>query len=378
MKILVIGHTYVVGVNRAKYRELCKYPDVKVKVIVPKIWKDYLLTVETEVEDYERDLLFIRKSLLNGNEGFYLLDPRLFFDIKIFKPDILFVEEGVAAFSYLESIVAKKLFSRSSKVGFFTWVNWEVKNRFPLSFSERFNLKNSDFAVCGNQEAKNILRSKGFEGSVEVIPQLGVDTDLFYNMDSSTLKSELGLNGFVFGFVGRLVEEKGVLILLEAFLKINKTFRDIYLLLVGDGNLKDKLIEESKISGISDKLKIINPITHDKIPQYLNCIDCLILPSFEKNTWKEQFGHVLIEAMACEIPVIGSNSGEIPNVIGDSGLIFKEKDEGSLIECMQKILSDSHLYKKLAHKGRERVLEYYTDKKIAERLYKFFLKVISK
>ena len=88
--------------------------------------------------------------------------------------------------------------------------------------------------------------------------------------------------------------------------------------------------------------------------------------------WKEQFGHVLIEAMACKVPVIGSNSGEIPNVIGEAGLIFSEGDNLALKNCLSSLMLDKKLASELSERGYQRILNYYTNKALAQKSLSFY------
>jgi glycosyltransferase involved in cell wall biosynthesis len=106
-------------------------------------------------------------------------------------------------------------------------------------------------------------------------------------------------------------------------------------------------------------------------------MDCLVLPSRTTKKWKEQFGRVLIEAMACEVPVIGSDSGEIPNVIGESGLIFKEGDVDDLASKLKLLITNMDLRVELAGKGRQRVLKHFTQEKVAKETYKIYQKMMS-
>src|SRR5436305_9013059 len=94
-------------------------------------------------------------------------------------------------------------------------------------------------------------------------------------------------------------------------------------------------------------------------------MDVFVLPSLTRPNWKEQFGRVLVEAMACETPVIGSRSGEIPRVIGDAGLLFQEGNVQELAARVRRLLDDPTLYAQLAAQGRQRVLERYTQERIA-------------
>ena len=105
-------------------------------------------------------------------------------------------------------------------------------------------------------------------------------------------------------------------------------------------------------------------------------MDVFVLPSLTRPNWMEQFGRVLIEAMACETPVIGSSSGEIPRVIDGAGLIFPEGDVQELSRSIRKLIDDSELYVQLATKGRQRVLEHYTQERIAQLIYETYQEMI--
>ena len=148
-------------------------------------------------------------------------------------------------------------------------------------------------------------------------------------------------------------------------------------MLVGDGELRNKITVEGRRLGISDRIRIVDTIPSSRVPEYLNCMDCLVLPSRTTKKWKEQFGRVLIEAMACEVPVIGSDSGEIPNVIGESGLVFREGDVDDLASKLEVLINNKDVRVKLAEKGRQRVLNNFTQEKVAKETYKIYQKMIS-
>jgi glycosyltransferase involved in cell wall biosynthesis len=187
---------------------------------------------------------------------------------------------------------------------------------------------------------------------------------------------------FVVGFVGRFVEEKGLLTLGKALAGLQG--RPWKWLLLGRGPLQSVLMEKAADWGIKEQLSWVESVPHDEVPRYINVMDTLVLPSetnyqFKTLTavgWKEQFGHVLIEAMASKVPVIGSDSGEIPYVIGDAGLVFPEGDVSALQNCLVSLMEQSELAAKLGHLGYERAMSQYTNQALARQLLDFYKQLL--
>jgi len=198
------------------------------------------------------------------------------------------------------------------------------------------------------------------------------------------LKSQLGIqpDEFVVGFVGRFVEEKGLLTLGKALAGLQG--HPWKWLLLGRGPLQSVLVEKAAEWGIKDQVILVESVPHDEVPSYINLMNTLVLPS-ETNTqfktltaagWKEQFGHVLIEAMASKVPVIGSDSGEIPYVIEDAGLVFPEGDVAALQNCLQQLMEQPELAQKLAQLGYERAMSQYTNQALARQLLDFYKQLL--
>ena len=114
-------------------------------------------------------------------------------------------------------------------------------------------------------------------------------------------------------------------------------------------------------------------------------MNTLVLPSettykFKTLTsvgWKEQFGHVIIEAMSCQVPVIGSNSGEIPHVIGDTGLVFPEGNVKALTNCLLQLIENPEFAHNLGLMGYNKAMAQYTNKALAKQQLEFYQEVIS-
>ncbi|MBN1448631.1 MAG: glycosyltransferase family 4 protein [Bacteroidetes bacterium] len=363
VNILVISHTYITRVGREKWRELVRLFDVNLRIIVPTVWKDYLFTIRAE--DHADDELDVRALPVwfSGKEAAHVYRSG---DLGMhsFNPDILHVEEGTDAFSYFQALTYRRLFAPQAKTLFFTWMNFEKSLHFPFTFFERFNLLRSDAAICGNSDAQDILRKKGYDKPIHVMPLLGLDPELFRKRDASALREQLGLRGTVIGFIGRFVPEKGVMHLLEAAAKLNG---DVSLLLIGGGELEADLRRRSIELGLADRVRFCISIPHSEVPRHINAMDLLVLPSYTVPHWKEQFGQVLVQAMASEVPVLGSTHAEIPRVIGDAGFTFGERKWEELRAQLQLLIDRPELRDEYASRGRERVLAEYTNTRIAER-----------
>ncbi len=381
MNVLVISHTYIAAINREKWRVLagCN-PDVQVTVVCPTTWPSCLFSHRVSAADVAADDLknchFIPlPAFWTGNEVKYFYSFfQLLRVLKSCRPDVIQVEQGVCALSYLQVIIFAKLLRLKSRFIFFTWINWEVKRslsrRLVWQWVERFNAYFSDGAFAGNQKAKEILQKNGFHKTITVLPQLGVDTKIFYPAVETNVAGHHKIL-----YVGRLVVEKGIFLLLRAFALLSKQQPGWQLVFVGKGPDCEKLKQEIQGLQLEDAVKIQDPVSHEKIAPLLRSADILVLPSYDTLEWKEQFGHVLIEAMACKIPVVGSTGGEIPHVISDAGLVFEQKNEINLCEKLGLLMCDEKMRKSLGEKGYKRVMKLYSHEAIAQAAMKVWQKV---
>jgi glycosyltransferase involved in cell wall biosynthesis len=384
MRILVASHTYIVDLNCEKLRALASLdPEIEVAIVVPKRWRPGGVQnqiVETKARTEGNFRIVPVSNFSQNNQALLTFSADIIRLLYQFKPQIIQVEQGAKALSYTQLITLNRLLRLSAKNLFFTWWNLPYETKFPISLIEAYNLRHTDGAIPGNQDAADILRQHGYTGPVKVMPQLGVDETLFspHTQPGLTAKLSIKSDEFIIGFVGRFVPEKGLLTLLKAVAGL--TAKSWKLLLLGRGEFKDTILTEAKAMGICDRLVFIESVPHHRVPDYLNLMDVLVLPSettYQVRTltavgWKEQFGHVLIEAMACQVPVIGSDSGEIPNVIGNAGLIFSEGDFAALRQCLQQLIDRPDFAQKIARDGYLRVRTKYTNKALAQELLDFY------
>ncbi len=176
----------------------------------------------------------------------------------------------------------------------------------------------------GNRDAEHVWRAKGYRGPLTVIPQVGVEPDVFKPLDRQNAGDA---DQFRVGYAGRFVEEKGIDVLLNALHDLGGEWQAD---LVGSGPDQPRLAELAQRLQIADRVRFLPWMPSAQTVDFYRSLDVLVLPSCSRSNWKEQFGRVLVDAMACGVPVIGSTCGEIPNVIGDAGLIFPEGDAAAL------------------------------------------------
>ncbi|WP_346293086.1 hormogonium polysaccharide biosynthesis glycosyltransferase HpsO [Sphaerothrix gracilis] len=384
MRILVASHTYIVDLNCEKLRALAALsPTVEVTVIVPRRWRPGGVQnrlIEPQPQQEGRFRIVPVSNFSENNQGLLCFGLELITLLRQFKPQIIQVEQGSKAIAYAQMISLNRLLGLQAKNVFFTWWNLPYELKFPVSLLERYTLRQTDGVIVGNQDGADILRQRGYDGPMQVMPQLGVDQQLFQPQPQPELAQSLGIDPeeFVIGFVGRFVTEKGLLTLLQAVTMLGD--RPWKLLLLGRGPLQETLQEKAEQAGIGDRLIWLESVPHDAVPHYINLMQTLVLPSettyqFKTLTaagWKEQFGHVLIEAMACRVPVIGSDSGEIPHVIGEAGLIFPEGKAAALADCLQKLIDQPQVRTDLAQRGHERALTHYTNRALAQQQLAFY------
>ncbi|NET11553.1 MAG: glycosyltransferase family 4 protein [Okeania sp. SIO1H6] len=388
MRILIASHTYIVDLNREKLRALAKLePGIEVTVVVPRRWNPKGVQsqiVETKFIDEGSFQVVPISNYSENNQALLTFGPDLISLLRKFQPDIIQVEQGSKALTYAQFITFNKLLGIKAKNLFFTWWNLPYELKFPISLLEGYNLRNTDGIVAGNKDGEDILRERGYKGPIKVMPQLGVDETLFKPEPQTELRDSLGIQAddFVVGFVGRFVEEKGLLTLTKSLAGLQE--KNWKWLLLGRGELQANLLETATALGIKDRLILVESVPHDHVQKYINLMNTLVLPSettykFKTLTsvgWKEQFGHVLIEAMACRVPVIGSDSGEIPHVIGDAGLVFPEGNVEELRNRLMQLMEQKELTESLGQKGYEKAMSQYTNKALARQLLSFYQELV--
>jgi len=371
MRVLMISKALVAGTSQRKLEELAKCPDVELTLVTPAYWqgddgsKQILERLYTN--GYQ---MIVTPMALNGNFHLHAY-PQLGKIMRETRPDVVHIDEEPYNFATFQAM--RLAHKQKASTLFFTWQNLYRTYPPPFRQMELYNYHHATFALAGNRDAQDILRRKGFQGPIRIIPQFGFDTEIYQR--SEPRRARVPDAPFTLGYLGRLVENKGLALLVEALASLPEYCR---LVLIGNGPMQNTLEAQALQLGVRERITFQAGVPTYEVPTELQQMDVLVLPSLSRPNWKEQFGRVLAEAMACETPVIGSNSGEIPHVIGEAGLIFTEGNVQELAFCVRRLLDDPELYATLATRGRQRVLEQYTQEHIARQTYEVYLAMMDK
>jgi glycosyltransferase involved in cell wall biosynthesis len=367
MRILMVSKACLVGAYQTKLEEMARFKDVELTVIVPPVWQDPAGPIHLERSHTQGYRLLVDPIKLNGQFHLHYY-PSLKKRLAEIRPDILHMdEEPYNLATYLAVRQARPMGIKSL---FFSWQNINRQYPFPFRWLEKRVLARVDYALMGNQSAVEVWQSKGYQGPHKVIPQFGVRPGLFRPPD----KRDSG-RSFVIGAAGRrLLPEKGIDLLLAAAARLPGIWR---IHIAGDGPERPHLEQMARRLGIADRVFFDGVIASVDMPAYLQQLDVMVLPSRTLANWKEQFGRVLVEAMACEVAVIGSDSGEIPNVVGPAGLIFPENNVNALHQHLLALLQDETLRERLGKAGRQRVLDHYTQEQVAARTVSVYREMLA-
>ncbi len=362
----MLSKACVVGAYQRKLEELAALPEMELLVVVPPYWQEEVRQIQLERLHTQGYQLEVEPIRFNGHFHFFYF-PGLSRHLRAFQPDIVHLDEEPYNFASWHALRLAR--HAGAHTLFFTWQNLHRQYPPPFRWMEQYCLDHTDRAIAGNAEAVDVLRQKGFHKPIDVIPQFGVDPDIF----RPAFPLSKGEGVFRIGYVGRLVEQKGILDLLEA----TAGLQEVQLTLVGAGPLRGAIEARAMALNIVDRLEIIPGVPSRQMPDIYNRFDALVLPSLTRPNWKEQFGRAMVEAMACQVPVIGSDSGEIPNVIGDAGIIFHEGDVDALRLQLAKLQTSPELRRQLGFQGRARVLERFTQSRIAEETHQVYRELLA-
>jgi glycosyltransferase involved in cell wall biosynthesis len=246
----------------------------------------------------------------------------------------------------------------------------------PFNWLEQYAMSRAAGWICSGQLVAETLKPRPrYSLPMRLIP-LGVDIKHFYPAPEAGLKIRRSLGweeqgAPVIGYLGRLVPDKGLDLLMRVLDRLQTPWRALF---IGTGPMETTL--QTWANRHPDHVRICTTVKHDDVPQYLNAMDVLCAPSQTMPHWKEQFGRMLVEAFACGVPVIGSDSGEIPYVIQDAGVVVGEKDEQGWVQALSDLLESPYQRAELGAQGLHRAHSVYAWPVIAKQYLEFFTELL--
>lgn len=380
MKILTIYHAGAMRNALEIYSAMAAEPSIELIVAVPErcaVDRVYNLSGWLEVER-ERDSDGYRLVPLP------LVDPSGYGSgyeasalrklIQHSKADIVHVWDEPFSYCLHQVSWLRALFARRSKVLFYGFQNTPFKWGLLGRVIARSVWTQVAGGATANSEALSHLRHAGFpRGRPTERIFWGIPTRLFKPMEKLALRKVLGLEyEHIVGYVGRLVPEKGLSWLLAAMKQLP---RNIHCLIIGNGPLRGEIELWSELPSLVGRVHLLDAQPVEELPNYLNCMDVLAVPSLTTMDWKEQYGRVIAEAMACGVPVVGSDSGAIPEVIDSAGFIVPEGDVAQLAEALQKAIFDE-VRLSFIQQGLQRAEKELSVQAMSQRLVDFYSRIL--
>jgi glycosyltransferase involved in cell wall biosynthesis len=391
INLVIISHAYVYTPYREKIEALAKYKDLKITLITPEFGLEgggqKVYAEQYEGKQYRHIIL---SGYFTGKLNFFVF-KNLKSTLQSLNPDIILLEEEYWTQIAAQVTYITKSFFPQTKLILLSQENichiWEQeaitayqKFRYTsFHFIEKYVLSKLDGLIFQFpevwQDFEDRINALGFKGKRGTLPQLGVDYNRFADNSPKLqeIRAELELddNIFIYGYIGRITPEKGVEDMIRAFENWDKD--NTKLIIIGNGDTEyvnqiKQLVSTLKLDNI---VIFKNAIPFEDIPTYFQLFNISLLLSHTTPIWKEQFGRVLVESMAAGTPVIGSDSGAIPLVIGETGYIVAEKDILSTREALNDAYTNKEKYKLLSKLAQERVKTEFSYEAIARKTYNF-------
>lgn len=369
MRVLRIAHSSLTPALRQRERAVVRcHPDVDLEVITTPRWRE----AEMEVDVTPDDLFPVRtaRSYLSKHIQLFAYDPRpIIKALREHRPHVVDLSHEPYSIAGAEVLTLCKWFA--PKVPIVMQTNQNILHNYPPPFNwlEQRAFRSVAAMYACSETVVEVLRAKGFHKPAPIIP-FGVNTEAFRPRPASQWRSNQPLT---IGFVGRMLPGKGLNVLADALEKLKADAWQM--LVVGEGPEREGFEQRLRAANLRERAEFTGAINFALVPEYFHQMDLMVIPTETTNRIREQFGRVIVEAMASGVPVIGSTCGAIPEVIGDAGLVFPEGNANALATALRRMLSDQSLRERLSIAGQARV-EQYSWERVAEKTYDLYRQVI--
>jgi glycosyltransferase involved in cell wall biosynthesis len=374
-RIISIAHSYCVAVNRRLANEMARAggDDWEITAVAPKFFQGDLRPITLEQSDGELCRVEPVDTYLSGKIHMFVYGARV--------RELLRQPWDLVHCWEEPYIVAcgQVAWWTPRKTPFVFWTAQNISKTYPPPFSriEKYCVERcAGWMGSGQLVIDAMLKRPGYDRKPHRVMPLGVDVERFRPNPAAreTVRTRLGwspMNPPVVGYMGRFVEEKGVGLLMRALDRVATPWRALFM---GGGPMEGGLRQWAARYG--DRVRIVNNVPHDEVPAHLNAMDMLCAPSQTMDNWREQFGRMVIEAFACGVPVISSDSAELPFVVGDAGVIAGEHNEDAWVTAIGDLIDNAANRSELSRMGIERARSTYAWPVVARDHLDFFSQVL--
>ncbi len=372
MRILAIDTIAVEAGRRSAYRALAHIDGCEVHLLVPAAWQEQGSVTCAEPEPDPRLHLHISRTYF-GFRQHRVLFASLRKTLRDLRPDVLYVDMEPENYAAAQCRLAVDAVSPGTRLALVSSRNLDYLSiGFPYKFA--FTHRWCDALARRRPAHIMFVRPRStmhmldaYARSVVHLPH-PVDCSLFTPEALPTFLPEEGT--FTVGYIGRLVESKGVHVLVESLSQLPQNVRA---LIVGQGPMRKNLGVLADRLGVAGRVRFLPAVPYSGVPGILRSMDVLVLPSMPTSHWVEQFGRILIESMACGVPVVASRSGEIPEVLGGGGILVTPGDVRELVRAIEGLVNNSSQCASLASAGRARALQDYSAGVVSETMHSSFI-----
>ena len=369
LQVLSIAHSAVTrSGGRMRYERLAKtYPNIEANLVIPACWSEYGRWIEIEPPN-ERDvrihlskIRLPRAGLATWHMHYY---PGLRKLVQMIRPNVIHLWEEPWSFVTLQAVLLRRLYKPSAAV--VLEVDQNIHKRLPPPFQQirRYVLRHVDYILARSVSAIEVVRANGYNGPASLI-DYGVDSTIFRPLDRSACRAEFGFEGFTVGFVGRLIVEKGLDDLFEG---VRQCQQPLSLAVMGEGPDSHELVRRGHQILLPGRLKFFPWGSSQRVARFLNAVDVLVVVTRTTTNIKEQFGRIIIEAHSCGVPVIGSECGAIPDIVGEGGWIVPERDPASIARTLDAVASSPELRENAILAGGRQIEHRFNFDEVARTL----------
>lgn len=346
MRVLRIYHSGVVTAWRRRDREL-RALGADVRMVSSRRWNEGGADVVFESDGDD----FATTARTFGRHPYrFVYDPRpIWRALSEHRPEVIDCHEEPASLAAFETLVLRAVARSHAPILFYGAQNIEKRYPPPFRWIERWALRTAAGVHVCNAEAADIFRRKGFTGTSKVLG-LGVDRAVY----AAGPPREPGTT-FRVGYVGRLEQRKGIHVVIDA---LAGTQSDIELHVYGSGPDEQWLRQRAAERNLADRVHFHGFTPQADLPETYRRLDVVVVPSQTTPAWVEQFGRVVVEAMACGTPVIGSDSGSVPEVTGDAGIVVGEADVEAWRAAIVELAHSAERRRSLREAGLRHVEQY--------------------